>query len=89
MGRHGLECDHAKIKDVKSWPVPDCLKSVSQFLGFVGYYRRCIPNCADVATPLVTLTGKDVPFVWDLSCSTALAALRAALMDAPILFFSH
>ena len=87
VGRHGLKCDPAKIEDVKSWPVPDCLKSVRQFLGFVGYYRRFIPNFADVATPLVTLTGKDVPFVCDVSCSTAFAALRAALMDAPILAF--
>ena len=60
---------------------------VRQFLGFVGYYRRFIPSFADVATPLVTLTGKDVPFVWDSSCSTAFAALHAALMDAPILAF--
>ena len=74
MGRHGLECDPANIEDVKSWPVPDCLKSVRQFLGFVGYYRRFIPSFADVATPLVTLTGKDV-------------ALRAALIEAPILAF--
>ena len=55
VGRRGLECDPAKIEDVKSWPVPDCLKSVRQFLGFVGYYRRFIPNFADIATPLVTL----------------------------------
>ena len=87
VGRHGVECDPARIEDVKSWPVPDCLKSVRQFLGFVGYYRWFIPNFADVATPLVTLTGKDVPFVWDLSCLTAFAALRAALMDDPILDF--
>ena len=33
----------------------------------------------------MTLTGKDVHFVWDSSCSAAFAALRAALMDAPIL----
>ena len=59
MGRNGLECDPAKIEDVKSWPVPDCLKSVRQFLGFVGYNRRFIPSFADVATSLVTLTGKD------------------------------
>ena len=44
VGRRGLECDPAKIADIKSWPVPDCLKSVPQFLGFVGYYRRFIPN---------------------------------------------
>ena len=87
VGRHGLECDPAKIEDVKSWPVPDCLKSVRQFLGFVGYYRRFIPNFADVATPLVTLTDKDVPFVWDSCCSSAFSALRASLVDAPILAF--
>ena len=26
VGRRGLECDPQKIEDVKSWPVPDCLK---------------------------------------------------------------
>ena len=36
VGRRGLECDPVKIEDVKSWPIPDCLKSVRQFQGFVG-----------------------------------------------------
>ena len=45
VGRRGLECDPVKIDDVKAWPVPHCLKSVRQFLGFVSYYRRSIPNC--------------------------------------------
>ena len=58
VGRRGLECDPVKIEDIKSWPVPDCLKSVRQFLGFVGYYRRFIPNFADIATPMVALTGR-------------------------------
>ena len=76
-----------KIEDVKSWPVPDCLKSVRQFLGFVGYCRRFIPNFADIATPMVALTGKDVPFVWDPVCSTAFYTLRDSLIHAPILAF--
>ena len=46
-----------------------------------------IPKFADVATPLVTLTGKDVPFVWDRSCSSAFNTLRDALIHAPILAF--
>ena len=87
VGRRGLECDPKKIEDVKSWPVPDCLRSVRQFLGFVGYYRRFIPKFADIVTPLVYLTGKDVPFVWDTSCSAAFQELRASLIDAPILAF--
>ena len=87
VGRRGLECDPTKIEDVKSWPVPDCLKSVHQFLGFVGYYRRFIPKFADVATPLVTLTGKDVPFVWDVNGLSAFSVLRESHIHAPILAF--
>ena len=87
VGCCGLECDLAKIEDVKSWPVPDCLKSVRQFLGFVGYYRRFIQKFADIATPLVALTGKDAPFVWDVSCLSAFSVLRDSLIHAPILTF--
>ena len=76
-----------KIEDVKSWPIPDCLKSVRQFLGFVGYYRRYIQNFADIVTPLVALTGKDVSFVWEPVCSTAFYTLRESLIHAPILAF--
>ena len=79
VGRRGLECDPTKIEDIKSWPVPDCLKSVRQFLGFVGYYRRFIPSFADLAEPLVALTGKDVPFVWQPACATAFTSLRDTL----------
>ena len=71
VGRDGLQCDPRKIADVKGWPVPDCLKSVRQFLGFVGYYRRFIPNFADLDEPLVALTGKDVPFMWRPACEVA------------------
>ena len=87
VGRRGLECDPKKIEDVKCWLVPDCLKSVRQFLGFVGYYRRFIPSFADIAEPLVALTGKDVPFVWRPECATAFLLLRDVLVRAPILAF--
>ena len=84
VGRLGLECDPRKIEDIKSWPVPDCLKGVRQFLGFVGYYRRFIPNFADHAAPLVALTGKDVPFVWGAACSDSFYTLRDSFIQAPI-----
>ena len=88
VGRDGLECDPRKIEDVKCWPVPDCLKSVRQFLGLVGYYRHIIPSFADLAKPLVALTGKDVPFVWRPACDAAFIGLRDAMVRAPILAFT-
>ena len=80
VGRRGLVCNPKKIEDVKSWPV-------RPILGFVGYYRRFIPSFADLAEPLVALSGKDVPFVWQLACATAFLQLRHALVRAPILAF--
>ena len=59
VDRRGLECDPKKIEDVNAWPIPDCLRSVRQFLGFVGYYRCFVPGFADLGEPLVALTGKD------------------------------
>ena len=44
VGRRGLECDPMKIEDVKSWPVPDCLKSVRQFLGVCGLLPAIYPE---------------------------------------------
>ena len=56
-------------------------------MGFVGYYRRSIPNFVDIATPMVALTGKDVPFVWDPVCLSAFYTLCDSLIHAPILAF--
>ena len=87
VGRCGLECDPVKIEDASLDRFQIVLKSVSQFLGFVGYYRRFIPNLADIATPMVALTGKDVPFVWDTDCLTAFYTLHDSFVHAPILAF--
>ena len=87
VGRRGLECDPGKREYVKSWPLPDCLKSVRQFLGFVGYNRRFIPSFDDQAEPLVSLTGKDVPFIWRPACAAAFIYLHDAFVQAPILAF--
>ena len=71
FGREGLQCDPKKVQDVKCWPVPDCIKSTSQFLGFVGYYRRFINEFADRV-----LTAKDIPFVWTSDCMDSFNCLQ-------------
>ena len=52
-----------------------------------GFCRLFMPNLADIATPLVAFTGKDVPFVWEQVCSTAFYSLRDSRIHAPILAF--
>jgi hypothetical protein len=42
----GIATDPEKVRAVQSWPVPTNVKEVQRFLGFVGYYRRFIPDFA-------------------------------------------
>ena len=87
VGRTGLACDPAKLAAVRNWHAPDKVKGVRQFVCFVGYYRRFAKDFADLAEPLVALTRKGVPFVWTDRQQTALEALTACLVRAPILGF--
>ncbi|KAL0170808.1 hypothetical protein M9458_035404, partial [Cirrhinus mrigala] len=38
----GIEPDHAKVKAITEWPVPDSRKALQRFLGFANFYRRFI-----------------------------------------------
>ena len=87
VGRTGLACDPAKLSAVWDWHVPDKVKAVRQFVGFVGYYRRFVKDFAELAEPLVALTRKGAPFVWTDCQQTAFEALKACLISAPILGF--
>ena len=50
-------------------------------------WRACNHRAGIMVTPMVALTGKDVPFVWDPVCSTAFYNLRDSLIHTPILAF--
>ena len=72
-----------KIRDA---PQPSTKKEVRSFLGLVGYYRRFVPQFAEIAQPLTDLTrGKTAGKVkWNEDCKKAFAELKRCFCEPPI-----
>ena len=61
----GIEVDKAKIELISKLPSPTNVKTVRQFLGHAGFYRRFIKNFSKIAKPLYKLLEKDAKYAWD------------------------
>ena len=77
--------DPAKVIAVRGLEPPTTLTQVRAYLGLVGYYRRFIPNFAQIANPLHSLLKRSSEKVWGPECQQAFEALKQALLEAPIL----
>ena len=67
----GLEPVPEKLENLKRMPPPTDVTGVRKFLGFVGYYRKFIPQYSDIARPLTNLSRKDEVFDWSGACQGA------------------
>lgn len=84
ISQNGVSNDPEKIKAIKDWPIPKCVKDVRSFLGLTSYYRRIIPNYADKAKPMHKLTEKNKQFLWNEDCQITFEILKSALTKAPV-----
>ena len=66
-------------------PPLKCVKDISSFLGYVGFYRRFIKDFSKIAKPLCKLLAKEAIFEFDDACLEAFETLKRALISAPIL----
>lgn len=71
--------NNLKIQAVSKALRPKTVKQVQAFLGLTSYYRRFIKNYANIASPLINLTRKGVPFLWTIECETAFETLKMYL----------
>ena len=83
----GVSTDPEKTKAIDEWPQPKNAKQVRSFCGLCGYYRRFVPDFAQISRPLYYLCGKGIKFDWSSECETAFQNLKQKLVTAPILAY--
>lgn len=81
----GIRPDPARIEKIKDYPIPVNKKKMEEWLGLVNYYRKFIPNCADLTEPHYALLRKKVKFEWSEDCQKAFEKLKEALTTEPVL----
>ena len=64
ISSRGIEVDKAKIDIISKLPPPTNVKTIRQFLGYAGFYRRFIKDFSKIAKPLYKLLEKDAQFIW-------------------------
>ena len=79
-----IEADRAKVELISKLPSPTNVKTVRQFLGHAGFYRRLIQNFSKISKPLYKLLEKDAKFKWNAECQQRFEKLKTYLTTASI-----
>ena len=65
ISKKRIAVDKAKIELISKLSSPTNVKTMRQFLGHAGFYRRFIQDILKIAKPLYKLLEKDAKFEWD------------------------
>ena len=84
ISEKGIEVDKAKIYLISKLPSPTNVKTVRQFLGHAGFYKRFIMDFSKTSKPIYKLLEKDAKFIWDADCQKSFEELKAFLTTTPI-----
>lgn len=74
-----------KLQGILNWPTPKNVKQICQFLGFCNFYRRFIPNFADISHPLNKLTHISQSWNWTEQQEQAFTKLKDIFSKEPTL----
>lgn len=86
VSARGVKPDPSKTEAVSSYPIPQNVHELRQFLGLSYYYCRFVRNYSQIAEPLHQLTRKTSKgVVWSPSCQAAFEELKDRLTTPPIL----
>jgi len=81
-----IKVNPKKVNAIRNWQPLYTIKGIQSFLGFCNFYRRFIRDYRVVATPLIQLTRKDTPFVFNNNYIEAFGELKDWLISSLILY---
>lgn len=81
----GILPDMSKFEIITKYPRPFDKNSVKRFVAFMNFYRKFVPNFAELARPLNLLTRRKVDFKWTNECEHSFQTLKNSLLKPPIL----
>lgn len=87
VNENGVKVDPEKIEAILKIQAPTTKRQVKQFLGVGSYYRKFIPNFADLAEPLINLTRKSQVFRWTKACDISFNNIKQRLTNTPVLVY--
>ncbi|ODM86962.1 Transposon Tf2-6 polyprotein [Orchesella cincta] len=85
VGKNGIKPDPKKVMAIQDIRTPSTIKEIRSFLGITGFFRKFIPQYAQLSKPLTRLLEKDNPFLWTPEQKRAFEELKSRLCSAPIL----
>ncbi|BHF74082.1 hypothetical protein SprV_0401716600 [Sparganum proliferum] len=90
LGHHvdpeGLHPLPSNVEAVRNFPPPTSKRQLQRFLGMVNFYRRFLPNCADLTLPLTNmLSDPKGPLELTGEVLTAFERIKNSLTDATLL----
>ena len=98
VSKEGIAINPSKVQTIQDWPIPKTVHDIKSFTGFVGYYRKFIPNFSKIARPLNDLLDGKVnskrankkQFIeWGSKQQEAFDTLKEALMSTPVLGYPN
>ena len=98
VSKEGIATNPSKVQAIQDWPIPKTVYDIKSFTGFVGYYRKFIPNFSKIARPLNDLLDGKVnskrankkQFIeWGSKQQEAFDTLKEALMSTPVLGYPN
>ena len=89
LSEKGVSASIEKVKAVREYLTPKDVRDVTAILGLESFYRKLVPNFAQITKPLTTLTRKDQKFEWGPSQKEVFEGLKNKLYTTPVLAYPN